>query len=125
MGLDATLRTINTNATTERDRYCGGATLSTFRKFYPLHKWVAENVEGAEVSFVDGYPVFVSAELTANDIKRFYAYVTALSGAPSEVDGDVPYALSTDLGLFRVREAYKYALTLGSETPSVYYAGDC
>lgn len=125
MGLDATFRTINTDATNERDRLCGGDTLATFRKFHPLHTWVAENVKGAEVTRIDGFPVFVTAELTANDIKRFYAYVTNSFGAPSHVDGDVPHALSTDVDLLRVRQAYNYALEVGANTPSVLYAGDC
>lgn len=86
---------------------------------------MAENVTGAEVTLNDGFPVFVTAELTANDIKRFYAYVTNYFGAPSEVDGAVPHVLSTDLDLLRVRQAYKYALEVGANTPSVLYAGDC
>ena len=125
MGLDATLRTINTNATTENDRLCGGDTLATFRKFYPLHKWVADNIEGAEVETIDGYPVIVTAELTANDVKRAYADITDYLGAPSEVDGDVPFVLSTDTDLFRLRQAYEYALSLGAGVPALYYAGDC
>lgn len=127
MGLDATFRTINADATTERERYYGVSTtpLATFRKFHPLHTWVAENVKGAEVTRIDGFPVFVTAELTANDIKRFYAYVTNYFGAPSHVDGDVPHALSMDVDLLRVRQAYNYALEVGANTPSVLYAGDC
>lgn len=126
MGLDATIRTINTNAT-GRDRYCGASAtpLATFRKFYPLHKWVADNIEGAEVETIDGYPVAVAAELTANDMKRAYADITDYLGAPSKIDGDVPFTLSTDLDLLRLRQAYEHALPLGADTASVFYAGDC
>ena len=127
MGLDATFRTINADATNERERYYGVSTtpLATFRKFYPLHKWVAENVEGADVETIDGYPVAVTAELTANDLKRAYVDITYYLGAPSHVDGAVPHTLSTDVDLLRVRQAYNYALEVGSNTPSVFYAGDC
>lgn len=125
MGLDATLRTINTDATNERDRYCGGDTLATFRKFYPLHKWVATNVPGADVETLNDYPVIVTAELTAVDLKRFYERYTEEIGAPSKIYGDVPFVLSTDMDLFRIRQAYEYALPLGEGVPTLYYAGDC
>ena len=125
MGLDATIRTINTDATDERDRLCGGDTLATFRKFHPLHKWVATNVAGADVETINDYPVIVTAELTAVDLKRFYERFTEEIGAPSTIDGDVPFVLSTDMDLFRIRQAYEYALPLGKGAPTLYYAGDC
>lgn len=123
MGLDATLSTINTDATDERDRHRNVVTFATFRKFVPLHWWVADNIEGAEVDIIDGYPVFVTAELTANDMKRAYADITDYLGAPSEIDSDVPFTLSTNFDLFRLRQAYEYALTLGADTASVFYTG--
>lgn len=127
MGLDATFRTINTDATNERERYYGVSTtpLATFRQFRLLHWWVANNIDGADVDTIDGYPVFVTAELTANDLKRAYADITDYLGAPSHVDGSVPHVLSTDVDLLRVRQAYNYALEVGANTPSVFYAGNC
>ena len=121
MGLDATIRTIDTDASNPVDRYLRGTVaLATFRKFHPLHTWIVDNIAGANVSYVDNYPVIVEAELSANDIKRAYAHIADMFGVSADIDN-----ARGDDDLVRLRNVYKYAIARGADTPCVYYGGDC
>lgn len=119
MGLDAQLRTINTN-TNGAKRHKSTHSLATFRKFYPLHMWVKDNIRNGTVHFTEGYPVLVEAELSANDIQRAYIDIANAMGVSTDI-----HETSSNTDLAGMRNAYQHAVKYGEDTPCVYYGGDC
>ena len=82
MGLDASIRKLNTTFDTERERWTNGVQyLGEFRKFWALHEWVAYNVENARS---DGRIFSVFAELTPAHLQRAFDEISVLDDVAPE-----------------------------------------